>query len=199
MGAEAVSGTALRPGGNEWRPGHPCKHQPGAGPLSIIRLYSYRFRIECTFRELKQQIGAFCYHFWSKYMPKLSYYQKKGEPTPMERVEGEKPRQKCWKPFVPLRCTWHCPVLQWEFCRAFLSALLGRLVLARSVTRGHLPKEGFRKPPLCTTSENIFFSAFWRKTRIIHNANNSEATGKVRRTMGFSGFLVVQTFNCQGL
>ncbi|EOS32766.1 hypothetical protein C804_02657 [Lachnospiraceae bacterium A4] len=31
----------------------------------------------------------------------------------------------------------------------------------------------------------------------MHNANNSEATGKVRRTMGFSGFLVVQTFNCQ--
>ena len=37
-------------------------------PLSIIRLYSYRFRIEYTFRELKQQIGAFCFHFWSKYM-----------------------------------------------------------------------------------------------------------------------------------
>ena len=37
-------------------------------PLSIIRLYSYRFRIECTFRELKQQTGAFCYHFWSKYI-----------------------------------------------------------------------------------------------------------------------------------
>ncbi|RKI35802.1 transposase [bacterium D16-51] len=63
-------------------------------PLSIIRLYSYRFRIECTFRELKQQTGAFCYRFWSKYLPKLSYYQKKGEPAPMERVEGEKPRQK---------------------------------------------------------------------------------------------------------
>lgn len=63
-------------------------------PLSIIRLYSYRFRIECTFRELKQQTGAFCYRFWSKYMPKLSYYQKKGAPTPLERVEGEKPRRK---------------------------------------------------------------------------------------------------------
>lgn len=37
-------------------------------PLSIIQLYSYRFRIECTFRELNQQVGAFCYHFW----PKLS-------------------------------------------------------------------------------------------------------------------------------
>lgn len=41
-------------------------------PLSIIRLYIYRFRIECTFWELKQQVGAFCYRFWSKHMPKLS-------------------------------------------------------------------------------------------------------------------------------
>ncbi len=59
-------------------------------PLSIIRLYSYRFRIECMFRELKQQIGAFCYHFWSKHMPKLSYYQKAGEPNPLERVKDER-------------------------------------------------------------------------------------------------------------
>ena len=63
-------------------------------PLSIIRLYSYRFRIECTFRELKQQVGAFCYHFWSKHMPKLSYYQKKDEPSPLERVGNEKSRRK---------------------------------------------------------------------------------------------------------
>ena len=59
-------------------------------PLSVIRLYSYRFRIECTFRELKQQTGAFCYHFWSKHMPKLSYYQKKEEASPLEKVVEEK-------------------------------------------------------------------------------------------------------------
>lgn len=63
-------------------------------PLSMIRLYSFRFRIECTFRELKQQVGAFCYHFWSKHMPKLSYYQKKDEPSPLERVGNEKSRRK---------------------------------------------------------------------------------------------------------
>ena len=63
-------------------------------PLSIIKLYSHRFRIECTFRELKQQTGAFCYRFWSKHMPKLNHYQKKEEPTALERVEGEKSRRK---------------------------------------------------------------------------------------------------------
>lgn len=30
-------------------------------PTSIIKLYSYRFKIECTFRELKQVIGGFIY------------------------------------------------------------------------------------------------------------------------------------------
>ncbi len=63
-------------------------------PLDIIRLYSYRFRIECTFRELKQQIGAFCYHFWSKHMPRLDYYRKKDDPAPLELVQDEKSRQK---------------------------------------------------------------------------------------------------------
>lgn len=63
-------------------------------PLSVIRLYSYRFRIECTFRELKQQVGAFCYRFWSKHIPKLSYYLKEGEPAPLEQVTDGHARKK---------------------------------------------------------------------------------------------------------
>ena len=69
----------------------------GLEPLSIIRLYSYRFRIERAFRELKQQTGAFRYHFWSKHMPKLSYYQKVGEPSPLERVKNERSRKNVLK------------------------------------------------------------------------------------------------------
>jgi hypothetical protein len=40
-------------------------------PIQIIRLYSWRFKIECSFRELKQVVAGFSYHFWSKVMPKL--------------------------------------------------------------------------------------------------------------------------------
>jgi len=62
-------------------------------PISIIRLYSYRFKIECTFRELKQVIGGFSYRFWSKSMPKLNRYLKKGEAHPIEAVTEEAKRK----------------------------------------------------------------------------------------------------------
>ncbi|WP_342746172.1 transposase [Paenibacillus donghaensis] len=58
----------------------------------IIRLYGYRFKIECTFREMKQVIGAFGYRFWSKSMPKLNRFLKKEEAHPLEAVKGEQHR-----------------------------------------------------------------------------------------------------------
>ncbi|MEI3615037.1 IS701 family transposase [Pseudogracilibacillus sp. SO30301A] len=59
----------------------------------IIRLYGYRFKIECTFREMKQVIGGFGYQFWSKSMPKLNRYLKKGENHPLEYVTNEKDKE----------------------------------------------------------------------------------------------------------
>lgn len=41
-------------------------------PLDIIKAYSYRFKIEVSFKVMKHVIGAFCYHFWTKALPKLS-------------------------------------------------------------------------------------------------------------------------------
>jgi hypothetical protein len=62
-------------------------------PTAIIRLYSYRFKIEGTFREMKQVIGGFSYHFWSKSMPKVKRYLKKTESHPIEQVVSEKERE----------------------------------------------------------------------------------------------------------
>lgn len=45
-------------------------------PTKIIELYCWRFKIECSFREFKQVIAGFAYHFWSKHMPKLKKYKK---------------------------------------------------------------------------------------------------------------------------
>jgi hypothetical protein len=48
-------------------------------PESIIRLYCRRFKIECAFRELKQVVAGFSYHFWSKVMPKLQKFKSNDE------------------------------------------------------------------------------------------------------------------------
>ncbi len=41
-------------------------------PLSAIRLYCMRVRVEIMFDMLKNVLGAFSYRFWSKGMPKHS-------------------------------------------------------------------------------------------------------------------------------
>lgn len=60
----------------------------------IITLYGYRFKIECTFREMKQVIGAFGYRFWSKSMPKLKRYLRKSEVHPLEQVKNEQDQRR---------------------------------------------------------------------------------------------------------
>ncbi|MDO9535178.1 MAG: hypothetical protein Q7J85_07570 [Bacillota bacterium] len=41
-------------------------------PEDIIQAYSFRFKIEVSFKELKHLPGTFCYHFRCKKMPRLS-------------------------------------------------------------------------------------------------------------------------------
>ena len=55
-------------------------------PKRIIELYAYRFSIEELFREFKQQIGGFAYHFWSKAVPKLNHFSKKEDPDLLETI-----------------------------------------------------------------------------------------------------------------
>jgi hypothetical protein len=62
-------------------------------PTEIIELYCYRFKIECSFRELKQVVAGFGYRFWSKYMPKLSRYKDNNhQQALLENIADDKAR-----------------------------------------------------------------------------------------------------------
>ena len=68
-------------------------------PEQIIRLYGYRFKIECCFRELKQVIAGFTYRFWTCAMPKLNRYAKSGT-DPLQTVTDEKDKARVLAAFM---------------------------------------------------------------------------------------------------
>jgi hypothetical protein len=68
-------------------------------PDKILCLYGYRFKIEVTFRTLKQLLGAFSYHFWSMSMPRLNRFTKKGEKDPLLEVKSKNERARILEAF----------------------------------------------------------------------------------------------------
>ena len=63
-------------------------------PEQIIGIYAHRAKIEDCFREFKQNLGGFGYHFWTKSLPKLNHFARKGEPDPMTTVLDSHDRRK---------------------------------------------------------------------------------------------------------
>ena len=63
-------------------------------PETIIALYCCRFKIECSFRELKQVIAGLGYRFWSKHMPKLNkYINNDDSQAKLESITNERIRE----------------------------------------------------------------------------------------------------------
>ena len=68
-------------------------------PVRALELYCARTRIEIMFDVLKHLIGAFCFRFWSKRMPKHSRrpvsnrYLKKPQPEHLASIEA------CWQAY----------------------------------------------------------------------------------------------------
>lgn len=58
----------------------------------VVELYSLRWPVECAFRDMKQEVRAFSYRFWSKAMPRLERFAPSGAPDRLLSVEGERER-----------------------------------------------------------------------------------------------------------
>lgn len=82
----------------------------GLSEKEIIELYAHRFKIESCFREFKQQIGGFDYHFWTSALEKLKHFTKKGEPDPLTKITNKDKQRNILKAadaierFVALAC-----------------------------------------------------------------------------------------------
>ena len=59
----------------------------------VIELYSLRWPIENAFRDMKQDVSAFSYRFWSKAMPRLERFAPSGAPDRLEPVSDERARR----------------------------------------------------------------------------------------------------------
>jgi hypothetical protein len=67
---------------------------------SVIKIYGIRFKIESTFREMKQVVGGFGYRFWSKSLEKLNRFSKRGDASPLDKVTTKATNKTLPKQFV---------------------------------------------------------------------------------------------------
>jgi hypothetical protein len=65
--------------------------------VTAIELYCLRVRVETLFSMLKHLIGAFCYHFWSKRLPRHSRKAKKNQHLKQPPKEDVAQVQSCWE------------------------------------------------------------------------------------------------------
>jgi hypothetical protein len=66
-------------------------------PVMAIELYCTRVRVEIMFAMLKHLLGAFCYHFWSKRLPRHSRKPKKNQRLQQPTTEDVPQVQSCWE------------------------------------------------------------------------------------------------------
>ena len=95
---------------------------------------------------------------------------------PLNVWKMKNPAGKYWKRYVLLRCIWHCPVLQWGYCRAFPSVLP-----EVSAPADTLPEDAFQGAGVRSCchvlSAETFFQAFRKTAGIAHNTDNSATAG----------------------
>ncbi len=66
-------------------------------PVDVLELYCSRIRVEIMFDMLKNLIGAFCYRFWTKKLPKSSRKPLKNKKLKKPAAESINTVRSCWE------------------------------------------------------------------------------------------------------
>jgi hypothetical protein len=139
----------------------------------ILKGYGYRFKIKFSFKCLKHLIGAFCYHFWTKALPKI----KSKYAIDLNQIKDKK-KQKliantatAIERFVSLSCialgilqilAQDFPQLIWRHYSGWLKTRSSNIP---SVETTQNVVKNIIYPHLFSTSENISDSLIFKKIR----------------------------------
>jgi len=73
-------------------------------PEEIITLYGYRFKIETSFNEQKNDMGCFSYRFWTKALPKRKRGKNTQAPTDAKKRSQIEKSKQATEVYVCLNC-----------------------------------------------------------------------------------------------
>ena len=126
-------------------------------PLKAISLYCYRIRVEILFDMLKNVLGAFCYHFWTKGLPRHSRRPKKNKDLKKPSQENLFLVRQCWEAyerFVMIGCV-TLGILQLVSLKFKDQVWAGFQSFLRTRSRS-LPSEGIVKEVIAQELRNDF-------------------------------------------
>ena len=148
-------------------------------PELILELYCRRVRIEILFDTLKNVLGAFSFHFWTRHLPRHSRrptanrHLKQPQPEHLQKV------QACWRAmesFVFCACV-AAGLLQ-LFSLKYHDGLWGRHVLYLRTRSRELPSENTVRqilaPMLAREFNQSCQNTLWRKIREAINSDDVE-------------------------
>lgn len=148
-------------------------------PTLILELYCRRVRIEILFHTLKNILGAFCFHFWSHYLPRHSR-----RPTANRDLKPPKPEhlqqvKDCWmamETFVFCACV-AAGLLQ-LFSLKYSDGLWQQQVLYLRTRSRELPSESTVRqivaPMLAREFNHPCQNSLWRQIRKAINSDDDE-------------------------
>ena len=197
MGAKTVPGAAVCTGGNGRSPKHTGKHESGTGSAGSDQTLQLSVPDRIYVQRAETANGSILLPFLVKIYAKTELLQEeRGTNTPGTSGNREGPQINPGSGTCHGNA--HSPILH---SNGIAPESFHPLYAESQIQPAPLPENAVKgtcvgRHPHALFPET-FFPSYGTNARITYNANNSGTAGKVRNLLGFTGFLVMQTFYSQ--